>query len=434
MTGQRDIERTLDAWFVDGPTMMPDRLFDAVLDQVGQTRQRPLARLTLRLREMNPRIRIYTVLAAALLVVVAALAFVGGGSTSPVSTSAPSSPPSDLPSSAASPGIPGELAAVWMGAHREIDGVDPDAGVSLEITDDATFAMTEAASSNSRLLRSQVTAVDGDSFQLVTTSDVRACSVGDTGEYGWSLSTSGRVLNVTRVSDACAARGLAVPGTYWLMDCPTADDNCLGPLDPGTYGSQFLDPFLPTGEAWTPRYGALAYTVPEGWINVNDWPESFGLRPSDAADGTSIAIVRDAVVPSDDDPCSETASRTVGGDAESIAAWVAAAAGVVATDPVALTIGGRDAWRVDVSMDPAWTNVCPLFGDGGPGRIMFVDRAAGEGFAAGLVRGQQDRYYLIDVGEGRALLVQVEALTAEDYDAFVDEATAIVESFELNPG
>ena len=37
MNGQQDIERTLDAWFVDGPSVMPDRLFDAVLDQVERT-------------------------------------------------------------------------------------------------------------------------------------------------------------------------------------------------------------------------------------------------------------------------------------------------------------------------------------------------------------------------------------------------------------
>lgn len=432
MTGQRDIERTLDAWFVDGPTVMPDRLFDAVLDQVGHTRQRPLAHLTLRLREMNPKIRLYTVLAAALLVVVAAFAVIGGGT--PTSVRPSDAPTSSPVASAGAVDVPTELDATWMGAHRDMNGVGRDAGVTLEITGDATLYMTQSASANDRHLNSEITAIGADSLRVVTGDDVRVCSAGDTGEYAWSLSPSGRSLQVTLVTDACAARGLAVAGTYWLMDCPTEGDNCLGPLDPGTYGSQFLDPFLVDSGDWTPRYGALTYTVPAGWVNLDDWPDFFHLQPAGASAGAGIGIVRDAVAPSDEDPCSETASGTVGEDAESIANWIATAPGVVATDPVALTVSGRDAWRVDFSMDPKWTNVCPLFGDGRPGRTMLVDRAAGEGFASSLNPGQRSRYYLIDVGNGRAIVVMIEALTPDEYDGLVDEATTIVESFELDPG
>ena len=77
MTGKRDIERTLDAWFVDGPSVMPDRLFDAVLDQVERTPQRPFARLRLRLTEMTPRIRMLAAAAAALIVAVVSFALIG---------------------------------------------------------------------------------------------------------------------------------------------------------------------------------------------------------------------------------------------------------------------------------------------------------------------------------------------------------------------
>ena len=136
MTGKRDIERTLDAWFVDGPSVMPDRLFDAVLDQVERTPQRPFARLRLRLTEMNPRIRIYTALAAALLVVVAAVAIIGGGSKNLISAS-----PSPNPTASHTAGAPAELLSTWLGGPRAVPGNNPDAGVTLEITNSSLFGI-----------------------------------------------------------------------------------------------------------------------------------------------------------------------------------------------------------------------------------------------------------------------------------------------------
>ena len=54
MTRPRDIERVLEAWFLDGPSHMPDRLFDAVLDRVERVPQRRLARLSLRFEKCLP--------------------------------------------------------------------------------------------------------------------------------------------------------------------------------------------------------------------------------------------------------------------------------------------------------------------------------------------------------------------------------------------
>jgi hypothetical protein len=41
MTDDRSIERLLDGWFADGPSVAPDRILDAVADRVGRERQRP---------------------------------------------------------------------------------------------------------------------------------------------------------------------------------------------------------------------------------------------------------------------------------------------------------------------------------------------------------------------------------------------------------
>ena len=41
MTQQREIERVLDVWFADGPTEVPDRVFDVVIDRIERQSQRP---------------------------------------------------------------------------------------------------------------------------------------------------------------------------------------------------------------------------------------------------------------------------------------------------------------------------------------------------------------------------------------------------------
>jgi len=45
MTDERSIERLLDAWFADGPSMGPDRILDVAADRIGRQRQRPAWRL-----------------------------------------------------------------------------------------------------------------------------------------------------------------------------------------------------------------------------------------------------------------------------------------------------------------------------------------------------------------------------------------------------
>ena len=45
MTDQRSIERLLDVWFADGPSVAPDRVIDVAANRIGRQRQRPAWRL-----------------------------------------------------------------------------------------------------------------------------------------------------------------------------------------------------------------------------------------------------------------------------------------------------------------------------------------------------------------------------------------------------
>jgi hypothetical protein len=190
-----------------------------------------------------------------------------------------------------------------------------------------------------------------------------------------------------------------------------------------------FDPFVGPGETPPPRSGALTFSTPALWENPGDFPTAFQIRPPDVGESAGIWLWSDVVVVSEEDPCSETPEPNVGETAQDITNWLAGASGLVASTPIAVSIGGLEGWRIDISMDPDWTQVCP-FSEGQPVRGLFTDRPAGSGLQWNIGADARMRLYLLDLGDGRALLVDIEGNTNE-YDAFVADATAVVESFEF---
>ena len=432
MTGKRDIDRILDVWFVDGPSVMPDRLFDAVLDQVGRMPQRPFARLRLRLNDMNPNIRWLTAAAAALVVVLVAVATINrpvddtvGASSTPLASAGPSQGAGAAP-------VPDVLRGTWMGEPRTVPDGAPEAGSTLTLDADSSLFATSKFTGSGFQLVSTAEAVDEDTIRLSSVSGNVVCPEGS-GTYTWSLSSSGETLEVlAEDADTCAVRGAATVGTYWRADCPADDNDCLGTLDAGTYASQFFDPFVANSGAWFRRYGALTYTVPADWVNAGDWPGFYSLAPVGASDGTMIFLASDVVVAITDKDCEEVQDPDIGTTATAITDWLAAADGLISSTPEEVSIGGLDGLRVDITMDPEWTETCP-YSDGEPTRTLFVDRTTTPGFSWNIGPGGVMRLYFLDLGDGRALMIDIESISTAEYDAIVDEATTIVESFVFTP-
>ena len=123
------------------------------------------------------------------------------------------------------------------------------------------------------------------------------------------------------------ARRLA--GIWWKMGCTTDGDNCLGLLDAGTYKSQFISPRLDPGATWSPVVGGLTYTVPDGWANASDWPETFELVPATELppiDETSrrrnIGVFTQPTAMTQDRPCSDEVEPGVGRTVDDLVAWL----------------------------------------------------------------------------------------------------------------
>ncbi len=63
---------------------------------------------------------------------------------------------------------------------------------------------------------------------------------------------------------------------------------------------------------------------------------------------------------------------------------------------------------------------------------MFTDATAGPGIHWGIPAESTMRIWLVDLGDGRTMLVDFEADTQAEYDAWLEPAMTVVESIRLN--
>lgn len=327
--------------------------------------------------------------------------------------------------------MPTALEGIWMGGPRALTGFDADAGRAIEFGTDGAFDYMQSANNTTTRIRSTVSGAGPDRLAFVTRPGDPDCGAADAGTYTWSISADGQTLTLTADgTDACAVRASAVTGSWELSDCPTADDNCLGTIAPGTHASQFFDPEIGPGEDWTPRYAAITYTVPDGWVNLQDWPDFYELGPAGAAAGTSIFFIRDVVLSTRADLCSDAADPDAGSTPDEVAAALRAP-GLTASAPEAVTIGGLAGVRMDVVLEASAAS-CP-YSEGRPAQELFTDRDLAPGFSYGIQGEERRRLYLLEVEPGRTTLVVIQAPTQAAFESFENEATAVVESLTFNP-
>jgi hypothetical protein len=428
MTTERDFDRIARAWLDASPDEVPDRVIAAVLQAVDATPQvrSPWRWLPWRLAPMN---RIPLALgAAAIVAVTGALVLSRSGlgpdvGTSPTPESSIS--PSGSPGAAGAP-VPTELRARWMGDHRGV--VAPDAGTTI-VLDQSTFALTQSNAESERRLASSASSVGDGQIRLESTATANDCTKGDVGVYRWLLTSSGRTLTITEDSDACPTRAGALAGTWWLMGCPLADDFCLGPLDAGTYMSQYIGPRVNPGATWTPEFGALTYTVPDGWANSYDWPTTFGLIPAaelppfaDSSRTRQIGLVTQPTAMAQDRPCSDAVAPGVNRTVNALTTWLPTVPGLVTTKPTTITIDGHSGQWLDLSIDAGWKRTCD--GETKP-IIAFLNPGTAIGGT------ERERLILLDLGDGDVLAIVVWASDQAAFDALVPEAMPIVESFRF---
>ena len=441
MTDERTFDRLARAWLELGPDEAPDRVIAAVLQAAETTPQvrRRFGWPFWRSFHMTRMPIIATTAVAVLVVLVGGGLILNRGGSGPGSLTASPSPsaassPSPNPSAAASVGtpLPAGLAIEWQGPPRDIPTMGTSTRTRLHFgpTD---FNVSGDSYGNGKL--SSTASVTGPStLELVSLGNV-ACAKGDVGRYHWSLSPKGKILTISADRDACAARAIAIAGTWYTSTaCKIDPGGCLGDLEAGTFPTQYIDPRLDPGAQWNPAFGAITYTVPDGWSNSSDWPATFSLTPSidyakETKDGVANGATHQieifakpaALGPSCDDTVLSSVPRTVDG----LMTHITSSKSVTPSAVHAITVGGHAAKWVDVALASTWTGKCP--GDPKVSASLLVqvdDPQKGWGF--GLDDRERARIILVDLGSGHTGLIVVDSSDPTRFDQLATDAMPII--------
>ncbi len=392
---------------------------------------------------MNRNLRVAAA-AAVIAVAFGAVLLIGRGLSSNVGAPSPSpvpSPAAALSPSAASTQVaagdpwPTRLNGRWMGGNRSLPGVAADSGTSILFSSGA-FEMTPSNRNGDPFLGSPASAIGGQAIRLETTGTDVLCQAGNVGLYYWSLTSDGRTLTLTAVRDDCVTRLGAVPGTWWLDGCKDTQTDCLGDVAAGTYQSQYISPRIKTDDTWGPVFGAVTYTVPDGWANSSDWPSTFGLTPSsdyghvlagDAEGSRSILLVTQPAPLTQKVACSQGVDSGVPRTVDAEIGWLQQVPGLVTSSPTATVIDGHQGQWIDIRLSPDWKTRCP----GGPGpEVDYLAHPGGQ--IVGIVgTAQRQRVILLDLGGGDLMAIVVSTDTSSPFTAFAAQAMPVITSFQF---
>jgi hypothetical protein len=440
MTAQTDLDGKLRAWLDLMPGEAPDRAIAAVLEAVEAT---PQPRWTPRWPLWRPFTmnRIPFVVGAAAVVAVVGMLLLtrhdGGptvGASAPPGSSAAAvasatASVAATPAGSASVGlgqVPTALQHRWMGATSPL--VRAEAGTSMLIAANS-LSVNEAASDNAASFTGSVGASAADRLDVSDGGAQARCEASPAATYAWSLSRTGRVLTLQTGDDSCAIRSGALPGTWWQMGCKDPNDDCLGLLDAGTYRSQFINPLAASSTPWRPRFGAITYTVPDGWANDADWPtrfslstaESFAMWTKDNGAPAGVGVFADAHASSQATPCSGKPDDRLAATPAAIVAALRHVRGLTVGPSTPVAIDGHSGVQVDLGADDATLRPC------GTDRLVEYLYAGEEGLAIDPTTIQ--RLILLDVGN-TTLAIEISSDTV-GFDALANAAISVIASMHF---
>lgn len=204
-----------------------------------------------------------------------------------------------------------------------------------------------------------------------------------------------------------------------MLAAPCLDEHrgaCRGPLAPGTFISILFDP-------------RFAYTVPEGWENPDDDLDTFALWPAWSArsgrpigEASAVYFFRDPIAASQDPLCEERAEPGIGTSAADLVAWMEGLPALSVTDRAPVSIGGLEGFTIDVRIAPGATARCP-----------WSDRAVplftfGRGHYWAILGETSMRLAFLDVTSGGTVLIDIEAVTPNEFARLAKEAQPIIRS------
>jgi hypothetical protein len=208
-----------------------------------------------------------------------------------------------------------------------------------------------------------------------------------------------------------------------VTSCPNPHGGeCLGLLDAGRYKTK----------AFIPR---LHYSVPDGWLNLEDLPGNFlVLRASDPLDeigaGNYIGVYQSVHAAARD--CAEEPEPGIGQSAAELAVEIQNRDGVEVLASGRAKIGPLTGYTIDLRIDPAWTDAClegldlpvvPLIIGSGVSQLHHV-----------LVPQTTTRLVILDWQETN-IVIEVSSLNDQNsLEEYLDAAGPVIDSFAFEGG
>jgi hypothetical protein len=181
-------------------------------------------------------------------------------------------------------------------------------------------------------------------------------------------------------------------------------------LAPGTYVSSVFRP-------------PVTYTVPEGWLVIDDTADYFAIQPA-SSDVLGVHLFRSPLPASQDADCSYASAAEVGTTAADIVGWIVARPGLVVSDPAPTSLGGLGGLGIDLGIAESWTSSCPFANDL-PTVPLFVSGAAG-GYRWVIAGGERLRLAVLDVPGSGTIVVDIDDFDGRFIDEFLPVASPIV--------
>lgn len=187
---------------------------------------------------------------------------------------------------------------------------------------------------------------------------------------------------------------------------------------------------LPAGRNTTRQFlGGSTFTVPGGWVNDGDFAVAYTLFPDTPVNETEYALSRqtaqnvlltDRVENNMFAICDATGLFQGATASEVIRAVVVNPAfRFWASAPIDVTIGGLRGRQVDVRLSPEWSGKCTPNPDDPPTRDYLDAR---------------NRVIVLDKPGTGTIGIAISSLHSSDFEAFLADATPIVESFRFDFG
>ena len=172
----------------------------------------------------------------------------------------------------------------------------------------------------------------------------------------------------------------------------------------------------------------ITYTLPEGWLIADDAPDYLGLEPV-TSDATGIRVFRSPRAASQDPTCPIAPAPGVGTTARDLVDWIRARPGLVAGDPVAVTLGGLAGLQLDIAIVAGWTPSCP-FANGLPTVALFVG-STDASFRWVVAGSERLRLTVLDVAGAGTVVVDIDAFDGSLMDGLLPAAAPIVGSLKF---